>query len=167
MFDAVPICLASLFAFGFGDWGMLWFLTGAAGPILLHLWNRRRYREVTWAAMEYLLAAVRNNSRRIRVEQLILLVIRTLLVALLGLAVAEPFLDSQASWQIVLACAALAAGLLSAVLWLALFSRLRGGFAAREYWACWRPRRPCFRSSSSTGCKDSAPRAWPAAARTR
>ena len=47
----------SLLAFGFGNLLMLGWLAAAAAPILIHLWNKRRYREVPWAAMEYLLAA--------------------------------------------------------------------------------------------------------------
>ena len=43
--------------------------------------------------MEYLLAAVRKNSRRIQLEQWLLLTVRTLIVALLVLAMAEPFLE--------------------------------------------------------------------------
>jgi hypothetical protein len=82
-----------LLALDFGSAGMLWFLAGAAAPILIHLWNRRKYKEVTWAAMEYLLAAIRKNARRVRIEQLILLAVRTLALLLLALAVAEPFLE--------------------------------------------------------------------------
>ena len=43
---------------------MLAWLAAAAVPILIHLWSRRRYREMYWAAMEYLLAAVRRSRRR-------------------------------------------------------------------------------------------------------
>ena len=51
-----------LFAFGFGNILMLGWLAAAAAPILIHLWNKRRYREVSWAAIEYLLSALRKNS---------------------------------------------------------------------------------------------------------
>jgi len=68
---------------------LLWGL--AAGlPILIHLWSKRKYHEVTWAAMEYLLAAVRKNVRRIRIEQLILLLIRVAILLLLAVALADP-----------------------------------------------------------------------------
>ena len=72
---------------------MLGWLAAAALPIVIHLWNKRKYREVPWAAMEYLLAAIRKNSRRIQVEQWLLLVVRTLIVALVVLAMSEPFLE--------------------------------------------------------------------------
>lgn len=58
-------------------------LAGAvAVPIIVHLLNRQRYRVVDWAAMRFLQAAVRRTHRRLRVEQWLLLLIRTLLVAL-------------------------------------------------------------------------------------
>ncbi|MDA7979696.1 MAG: BatA domain-containing protein [Pirellulales bacterium] len=86
---AVPLPLA----FGFGATGMLWFLAAAAAPFLIHLWNKRRYRELDWAAMEYLLAALKSNSRKLLVEQWVLLAARTLAVLLLALAAAEPFFE--------------------------------------------------------------------------
>lgn len=73
---------------------MLWGLGAASVPILIHLLNRRRYREMPWAAMRFLLAALQKNRRRIRVEQWLLLAVRTLLVVLVVLAMARPFLES-------------------------------------------------------------------------
>jgi hypothetical protein len=70
-------------------WMLIWGVS-AAVPIIIHLWNRRRYNEVTWAAMEYLLAALRKHSRRIQIEQWILLAIRTLILLLFALALADP-----------------------------------------------------------------------------
>jgi hypothetical protein len=72
---------------------MLGWLAAAAAPLLIHLWSRRKYRETPWAAMEYLLAAVRQQSRRIQFEQWLLLAVRTLLVLLVVLAVAEPYFE--------------------------------------------------------------------------
>lgn len=78
-----------LFAF-FG----LWTTTLAVGagavtvPIVIHLLNRRRYKIVTWAAMRFLMAAQKQNSRRLRIEQLLLLLVRCGLVALLVFAMA-------------------------------------------------------------------------------
>jgi hypothetical protein len=80
-----------LLAFGIANLPMLGWLAVAAAPILIHLWSRRRYRETSWAAMEYLLAAARRQSSRLRIEQWLLLTIRTLLIVLVVLAVAEPY----------------------------------------------------------------------------
>ncbi len=62
-------------------------------PIILHIINRRRFRRLDWAAMEFLLEALRRNRRRIRLEHLILLLLRTLLVLLIVAAVARPHLS--------------------------------------------------------------------------
>ncbi len=55
-------------------------------PIVIHLLNRKRYRIVPWAAMRFLLAAQRKTSRKVRIEQILLLVVRCMLVLLLLLA---------------------------------------------------------------------------------
>lgn len=69
---------------------------GLAGlPILIHLLNRRRFRRIVWAAMEWLLAAQRKNARRIRIEQLLLLAIRCLIMLLIGFALARPILGAM------------------------------------------------------------------------
>lgn len=70
---------------------MLWWLAAASAPLVIHLLSRRRHKRVAWAAMQYLLAALRKNSRRMRLEQWLLLAVRTLLVILVVLAVADVF----------------------------------------------------------------------------
>jgi len=82
-----------IFAFGWTNLPMLGWLAAAAAPVLIHLWSRRKYREMSWAAMEYLLAAMQRQKRRLRFEQLLLLILRTLLIVLLVVAVAEPYFE--------------------------------------------------------------------------
>lgn len=79
-----------LLAFGFGSPLMLWGLAAASVPILIHLLHRRRFQTVQWAAMRFLLAATKKQSRRLKLEQLLLLVIRTLIVVSIALALARP-----------------------------------------------------------------------------
>jgi hypothetical protein len=69
---------------------MLGWLAAASAPLIIHLLNRRKYREAPWAAMQYLIAAIKKNSRRVQLEQWLLLAVRTLLIALVVFAVAEP-----------------------------------------------------------------------------
>lgn len=83
--------LLSLFAFGIINLPMLGWLAAAAAPILIHLWNRRHHRQTAWAAMEFLLKALEQNTRRLFFEQWLLLAIRTAIIVLLVLAVAEPY----------------------------------------------------------------------------
>ena len=58
-------------------------------PIIIHLFNRRRFRTISWAAMDFLLRAMKKNRKRLRFEQWLLLAVRCLLIFLLGLALAQ------------------------------------------------------------------------------
>lgn len=62
-----------------------------AAPILIHLFARRRFRRVRWAAMDFLLEAQRRNRRRVRLEQLLLLLLRCLAVLLIAFMIMRPF----------------------------------------------------------------------------
>lgn len=66
----------------------------AALPILIHLIRRRRVRVIPWAAWEFLLQSTRRNRRRLRLEQLILLLLRILIVCLVVLAFCRPLFRS-------------------------------------------------------------------------
>ena len=46
-------------------------------PIIIHLLNRRRFKIIDWAAMEFLLDANKKNRRRVRIENLILLLLQS------------------------------------------------------------------------------------------
>jgi hypothetical protein len=80
--------------------GMLAALAGAVAiPIVIHLLSRLRYRVVTWAAMRFLLAAQKQTSRRLRIEQLILLLVRTAIAASIVLAMASVTTWAEDWWQ--------------------------------------------------------------------
>src|SRR5437588_794237 len=68
-------------------------------PIIIHLLNRRRFRVMSWAAMRFLLAAQRKNSRRMRLEQLILLLVRCLLVLVVVLAMCAVTAWAETLWR--------------------------------------------------------------------
>jgi hypothetical protein len=68
-------------------------------PIIIHLLNRRRFQVVSWAAMRFLLAAQKKNSRRMRLEQIVLLAVRCLMVLLLVLAMASITPWAEAMWR--------------------------------------------------------------------
>ena len=70
---------------------------GAASvPILIHLFSKRRFRRIRWAAIDFLLEADRRNRRRVRLEEMILLALRCLAMALIGVMVARYFLRPEA-----------------------------------------------------------------------
>lgn len=70
-----------------------WILWGglAAGiPVVIHFFFRSRYRTVEWAAMAFLRQSVEQTSRRLRFQELLLLILRCLTLLLLALALARP-----------------------------------------------------------------------------
>jgi len=76
--------------------GLLLFGTAlGAVPVLIHLLNKRRFRPVIWAAMEFLLQAVEKNARRLQFRDFILMLIRTLAVICLALALARPAVSAR------------------------------------------------------------------------
>ncbi|HEV3342822.1 MAG TPA: BatA domain-containing protein [Pirellulales bacterium] len=69
---------------------LLWGMSLAAIPIIIHLLFRRRFRRVDWAPMHYLKLSIQRNRRRVQIEQLLLLLLRTLLILLLFFFIARP-----------------------------------------------------------------------------
>src|SRR5438045_8780458 len=66
---------------------MLFGAAAAAIPIIIHFFFRTRYRKVAWAAMKFLLTSIEQTSRRLKFQELLLLLARVAVVALLALAV--------------------------------------------------------------------------------
>ncbi|RMG07052.1 MAG: VWA domain-containing protein [Planctomycetota bacterium] len=69
---------------------MLWGIAAVAAPIAIFLFTRFRYTKVEWAAIVFLQRALKKQQRRLRVENLLLLLIRCLVLVLLALALARP-----------------------------------------------------------------------------
>ncbi len=69
---------------------MLWGAMAAGIPVAIHLFFRSRYRTVPWAAMKFLLTSVEQTSRRLKFQELILLLLRMAVLILLALAFARP-----------------------------------------------------------------------------
>ncbi len=74
---------------------LLWGTALGSVPVIIHLLNKQRFRPVKWAAMEFLLEALKQNSRRIQIRDIIMMLIRTLAVILLALALARPTIASN------------------------------------------------------------------------
>ncbi len=71
-------------------------VAGAAAvgiPVAIHLLTRLRRQQQPWAAMRFLIEAFRRQRQRLRIEQLLLLLVRCLILVVLGLALAGPFLS--------------------------------------------------------------------------
>jgi hypothetical protein len=88
----------------FLNWSLLIGLAAIAIPIIIHLLNRQRATIVDWGAMRFLQDSMTSRSRRILIEEVILMALRCLAVALLALALARPFLPAHTTipWAVVL-----------------------------------------------------------------
>lgn len=73
-----------------------WLLISLAGiglPIAAHLLSRRRYDVVEWAAMQFLNPS-KKTRRRLKLEELLLLLLRIGMIALIVLSVTRPWFPS-------------------------------------------------------------------------
>ncbi|MCL2104700.1 MAG: BatA domain-containing protein, partial [Kiritimatiellaeota bacterium] len=87
----------------FSPW-MLLGLAAVAVPVLIHLFNRKSAKTVNWGAFIFLLDSMVSRRRRMLIEEMLLLATRCLLLALLALALARPFIQaaSRVPWVVVL-----------------------------------------------------------------
>ena len=85
-YDMIPIFANPMF---------LWALAAAAIPLLLHMFQRRRTVVTPFPTLRFLKAAQRRSSSRVRFENFILWLLRTLLVIAIALAFAVPVLRSS------------------------------------------------------------------------
>lgn len=84
-----------------------WLLFGLAGvlvPIILHMMRRQAAQPLDWGAMRFLFDTVAMRRRRMEWEDMLLMAARCLLIALLALAIARPFVppDSTVPWAFLL-----------------------------------------------------------------
>lgn len=64
---------------------------GASIPLILHLLNRERARRLVFSTVRFIQMSHQTNVRRHKLKRLLLLLMRILILALLGLAFARPF----------------------------------------------------------------------------
>lgn len=72
-------------------WGAIAFCI----PLILHILNRSRFKRVEWGAMHLLESVVKVNHRRFQIEQLLLLLVRCSIPALLAFTLAKPVLTGS------------------------------------------------------------------------
>jgi len=70
-------------------------LSSVAIPLIIHFFLRKKRRPVQWAAMRFLLEAARKHQRRRKLEQILLLALRCLLIALIAIGVARPLFGER------------------------------------------------------------------------
>jgi hypothetical protein len=80
---------------GFISLAMLLGLAGIAIPIIIHLLNRKRFQVVDWGAMQFLQIS-ETTRRRLLIEEILLMLLRMGLIAVLVIGLAGMWLDFNA-----------------------------------------------------------------------
>jgi len=75
---------------------MLAGVAAVSVPIIIHLLNKFQVKTTEWGAMKFLMDSVRANEKKVKIEDLILLILRCLLIALAAIAFARPVLKALA-----------------------------------------------------------------------
>ena len=73
---------------------LMWAAGLISVPILIHLFNRRQFKIVRWGAMDFLLQASKENKRKVKIQHLLVLLLRCLAIVLLALLLARPAVSS-------------------------------------------------------------------------
>ena len=68
-------------------------------PLIIHILNRSRFRTIDWGAMHLLDSVIKVNHKRLRIEQLILLLVRCAIPILLALCLARPVLTGASTME--------------------------------------------------------------------
>lgn len=79
---------------------MLFGLLAVSLPVAIHLLSKPRLKRIRWAATKFLQQSVQKNRRRVQMEDVILLILRALLVALLVVLFARPAFLTDAGPQL-------------------------------------------------------------------
>ena len=83
----------------FSNPAMLHALWAAALPVIIHLLNRRRPVTVQFSDVRRLEVLQQDRMRRVKLKQILLLILRTLLIILIVLSFAQPtFRGAQSGW---------------------------------------------------------------------
>jgi hypothetical protein len=84
-----------MLALGFHNVAWLIGLAGAAVPVLIHLLTRDRIRRVQFSTLRFFVKGSRRVLRRKRLREMLLLLLRAAVCALLALAFARPFFSDE------------------------------------------------------------------------
>jgi hypothetical protein len=71
---------------------LLWGTLAIAIPIALHFWHQKKGTVMAWAAMRFLFEKNQQSQRGLRLDQILLLVLRCLLLLVLAFLLSEPIL---------------------------------------------------------------------------
>jgi hypothetical protein len=73
---------------------LLWGTLAVAIPIVIHFWHQKRGKPLPWAATQWLTERNQQQSRGLRLDNVLLLLLRCLLLILLAALLAQPVLKA-------------------------------------------------------------------------
>ncbi len=76
---------------------LLWGALAVTIPIALHFWHQKKGKEIAWAATRFLFEKNQQSRRGLRLDQLLLLALRCLVLLTLAFLLSEPFFKNQNS----------------------------------------------------------------------
>ena len=74
---------------------LLWGTLAIAIPIALHFWHQKKGREIDWAATRFLFEKNQQSRRGLRLDQILLLALRCLILLTLAVLLSEPFFKNK------------------------------------------------------------------------
>lgn len=74
---------------------MLWSALAVGVPIVLHFWHQKKGKLLNWAATQWLTEKDLQQSKGIRIDNILLLIMRVLLVCLLAFLLAKPYVNQS------------------------------------------------------------------------
>ncbi|WP_080055229.1 BatA domain-containing protein [Spirosoma aerolatum] len=72
---------------------ILWGTLAVVVPIAIHFWHQKQGKLLPWAATQWLLEKQQQQSRGLRLDNLLLLLVRCILLILLAVLLAQPILN--------------------------------------------------------------------------
>ncbi|MCF7886018.1 MAG: BatA domain-containing protein, partial [Candidatus Marinimicrobia bacterium] len=75
----------------------LYFLPLASIPIILHFLNKSRFQKVEFSSLQFLSELKNDVIKKLKLKQLLLLLIRTMIIIFIILAFARPLVDTKQS----------------------------------------------------------------------
>ena len=72
---------------------LLWGALAVIMPVAIHFWHQKRGKPLPWAATQWLTEKQQQQSRGLRLDNILLLLIRCLLLILLAILLAQPILN--------------------------------------------------------------------------
>lgn len=77
----------------------LWSAAAIAVPIAIHLWNVKQGKTLKVGSIALLTESAKSHAKSLKLSELLLLLLRCLLLVVLAMLIAKPFLEKPVDWE--------------------------------------------------------------------